>query len=66
MAWGRATHGEGVEALLARGVPDLVAQDAVFESAFLSEESGADCWLLVGLEVVRHLSTMSVTQRVES
>jgi hypothetical protein len=49
------TDRERVEALLAGGVPDLVAQDAVLEAALLGQERGADRGLLVGLKVVRDL-----------
>jgi hypothetical protein len=55
---GRCTggaHGQGVEALLACGVPDLIAEHAILEAALLGEECGADCGLFVGLEFVGDL-----------
>jgi hypothetical protein len=45
-----------VETFLAGGVPDLITEYAVFETAFLCEECSADCRLFVGLEFVVDLS----------
>jgi hypothetical protein len=47
-----------VKTLLAGGVPDLITEYAVFEAAFLCEESSADCRLFVGLEFVVDLSNL--------
>jgi len=39
-----------METFLAGSVPDLVAEHAILEKAFLCEERGADCRLFVSLE----------------
>ena len=44
--------GDGAEALLARGIPDLELDGAVGQVAFLGQEGGADGGFFVGLEVV--------------
>ena len=51
-------HGERVEAFLAGSVPDLISEHAVFEAAFLCEESSADGGLFVGLEFVGDLRSL--------
>jgi len=48
-------HGQGVEVLLACGVPDLIVEHAILEVALLGEKCGANCGLFVGLEFVRDL-----------
>src|SRR6266702_2956899 len=55
---GMAAHGERVKAFLAGSVPDLISEHAVFEAAFLCEESGADGRLFVGLEFVGDLRSL--------
>jgi hypothetical protein len=52
-----------VEPFLAGGVPDLITEHTVFETAFLSEECGADCRLFVGLKFVGDLARHSVDER---
>ncbi len=47
-----------MKTFLAGGVPDLITEYAVFEAAFLCEESSADCRLFVGLEFVVDLSSL--------
>lgn len=56
-----STHRKRVEALLASCVPNLITKHAVLKAALLSEESSANCGLLVCLEVVRHLNTYDVS-----
>jgi len=46
------TYRERVEALLASRVPDFISQNAILQAALLSEESSANGWLFVGLELV--------------
>lgn len=49
------THSERMESFLTRRVPDLIPQNTVFETAFLSEECSANCRFFICLELVGHL-----------
>ena len=55
--WGDSAgaYSQGVEVLLACGVPDLIAEHAILEAALLSEEYSTNCRLFVGLEFVGDL-----------
>jgi len=44
-----------VEALLAHGVPDLIAEHTILKVALLGEEYSTDCGLFVGLEFIGDL-----------
>lgn len=59
-------HGQGVETFLACGVPDLITKYAVFESALLSEECGADCGFFVGLEFIGDLCGLGWREGINS
>ena len=59
-------HGEGMETFLACGVPDLITKYAVFETALLGEECGADCGLFVGLEFIGDLCGLSRRERTRN
>lgn len=51
------TYSERVETFLASSVPNLITQDAVFETAFLSQECCTNGGLLVCLKFVRDLES---------
>lgn len=49
------TYSERVEALLARGIPNLVSQDTIFQTTFLGQECSTDGWFLVRLKLIGDL-----------